>query len=168
MFKKMSRPYKDIIEIIAAFFVAWIFYQGLVFATGTPLPIVSVVSDSMFHETTFDEWWNNNKGFYEQKNITKEKFASFQFSNGLSKGDLLFVVNAEPQVGDIIIYKSGRSSFTIVHRIVEKNSGGYVLKGDNNAVADPGIVRKEQVVGKVLLAAPLLGYPRLALYAVGI
>ena len=112
MFKRLKSPYRDIAEIAIAFAVAWLFYQGLVFATGTPLPIVSVVSDSMFHATTFDEWWNNNKGFYEQKNITKEKFASFQFSNGLSKGDLLFVLNAEPQVGDMIIYQSGRSSFT--------------------------------------------------------
>lgn len=168
MLKKMSRPYRDIIEIIAAFFVAWVFYQGLVFVTGTPLPIVSVVSDSMFHATTFDEWWDGNRGFYEQKNISKDRFTSFQFSNGLSKGDLLFVVNAEPQVGDIIIYQSGRSSFTIVHRVAEKSPDGYTLKGDNNAASDPGVVRKEQVVGKVLFAAPLLGYPRLALYAVGI
>ena len=38
---------KDILEIAAAFVIAWVFYQGLAFATGTPMPIVSVVSDSM-------------------------------------------------------------------------------------------------------------------------
>jgi signal peptidase len=38
---------KDIIEIVVAFFAAWLFYQGLGFATGTEMPMVSVVSDSM-------------------------------------------------------------------------------------------------------------------------
>ena len=38
---------KDIFEIIVAIFIAWIFYQGLAYATGTSMPIVSVVSESM-------------------------------------------------------------------------------------------------------------------------
>ena len=38
---------KDIMEIISAVIVAWLFYQGLAFVTGTPMPIVSVVSQSM-------------------------------------------------------------------------------------------------------------------------
>lgn len=38
---------KDAIEIAVAFFAAWLFYQGLAFATGSEMPMVSVVSDSM-------------------------------------------------------------------------------------------------------------------------
>ncbi|MBI2076617.1 MAG: signal peptidase I [Candidatus Aenigmarchaeota archaeon] len=167
MTKEKKSLYKDVLEIIAAFLVAWLFYQGLAFVTGTALPIVSVVSDSMVHMKAFDEWWNGNKGFYETRNITKEKFAFFQFSNGLSRGDLLFVLNAEPEVGDVAIYQRTKTSITIVHRVVEKNPDGYIFKGDNNPGADPP-VGKEQIVGKVLFAAPLLGYPRLALYAIGI
>ena len=37
---------RDIIEIIFAVIVAWLFYQGLALATGTSMPIVSVVSQS--------------------------------------------------------------------------------------------------------------------------
>ena len=43
----MAIKKRDIIEIVVAFAAAWLFYQGLAFATGTAMPIVSVVSDSM-------------------------------------------------------------------------------------------------------------------------
>jgi len=125
---------KDIAEIIFAFAVAWLFYQGLAFAAGTPMPIVAVVSDSM--------------------------------EPILHRGDLLLSTRIdEPQAGDIVIYQGQR--FTVVHRIVELTENGYITKGDNNLIADPPI-RREQVFGKVWFAVPLLGYPRLALYAVGI
>src|SRR3989344_3934767 len=38
---------KDAIEIDVAFIVAFIFYQALAIGAGTPMPIVSVVSESM-------------------------------------------------------------------------------------------------------------------------
>lgn len=133
----MSEYLKDIGEIVIAFLVAWVFYQGLAFATGTSMPIVSVVSESM--------------------------------EPILHRGDLLFVLNADdPKVGDIVIYQRSDVKYTIVHRIIEINENGYIIKGDNNPAPDPGIVKKEQIIGKVLFAVPLLGYPRLALYAVGI
>ena len=136
-------PYmKDIVDIIAAFLVAWLFYQGLGFATGTSMPIVSVVSESM--------------------------------EPILHKGDLLVVAGTQdPRVGDIVIYQNRCLAFpsqdkTIVHRIINETPEGFVIKGDNNVSPDPCIVRKEQIIGKVWVAVPLLGYPRLALYAVGI
>lgn len=128
---------KDVVEIALAFLVAWLFYQGLVFATGTELPIVSVVSDSM--------------------------------EPVLHRGDLLFVVN-EPalEVGDIVIYRRADSGFTIVHRIIEiKENNIYIIKGDNNPGPDPP-VKREQILGKVVAGAPLLGYPRLVLNLFGI
>jgi len=42
-----SMKKKDVLEIIIAFSVAWLFYQGLSYAVDTPMPIVSVVSNSM-------------------------------------------------------------------------------------------------------------------------
>ena len=168
MKSKKSPLWKDVLEIIAAFAVAWLFYQFLIFVLGTPMPIVSVVSDSMYHEQQFGEWWGNNKNFYEPLNITKEKFVSFVAANGLSRGDLLVVVGEKDlKVGDVVIYQRD-SPFTIVHRVIEKNDEGYIIKGDNNAVADSGIIKKEQILGKVVFAAPLLGYPRLILYAFGV
>lgn len=58
----------------------------------------------------------------------------------------------ELHVGDIVSYKSG--SNTIIHRIISigSDSGGWyaIVKGDNNAVADPNYVRFEQIQGVVV------------------
>jgi signal peptidase len=81
-------------------------------------------------------------------------------------GDLAIISNADFQVGDIAIYMRGK--MTIIHRIIEIRPEGYVFKGDNNPSPDPSIVSKELVLGKVRFVVPLLGYPRLALYAIGI
>ncbi len=156
---------RDVIEIVAAFVVAWLFYQGLAFAVGTNLPIVSVVSDSMYHTDEFDGWWRARGSFYEQIGISKEEFRKFPLPNGMSKGDLLIVTKAEDlKIGDIILYNR---DVTIVHRIISITNDGYVTKGDNNLVSDPEISRR-QVVGKVVADVPVLGYPRLLLFAVGI
>jgi len=85
----------------------------------------------------------------------------------LHVGDLLIMSGADYQIGDIAAYLAA-SGRTIIHRIIEIRSDGYVFKGDNNPVADPLIVGREQIIGKVRLAVPLLGFPRLALYLFGI
>ena len=133
-----SVPYlEDVLEILLAFIVAWVFYQGLAFAAGTPMPIVSVVSESM--------------------------------EPVLHRGDLVFVIAPRDlQVNDVVIYQREGSAFTIIHRIIEKKEDGYIIKGDNNPRPDSGTIAQNQINGKVLFAVPLLGYPRLALYAVGI
>lgn len=184
MFRRLKSPYKDVVEIAAAFLVAWLFYNALAFVTGTQLPIVSVVSDSMYHgpndwrgemcgakvsePKNFNGFWGICGGAYDKLGITKEDFRKFSFPNGLSKGDMLFVVKPDDVgVGDMAIYQRTKNSITIIHRIVRVDENGYVFKGDNNAGLDE-IVKKEQIIGKVLIGMPLLGYPRLALYAIGI
>ena len=56
------------------------------------------------------------------------------------------------QIGDIISYSKGEN--IIIHRIVNKDydeKGLYfVLKGDNNPLSDPGKVRADQILGKVV------------------
>ncbi len=139
MKKKEKSWYREVGEIAIAIFVAWLFYQSLAFAMNTPMPIVSVVSDSM--EPT------------------------------LHRGDLLVVTGmatADYSIGDIVIYQRPEVSYTIVHRIIEKTEEGLIIKGDNNAGPDPGHVQPSQILGKVEFAIPLLGYPRLALHALGI
>jgi signal peptidase I len=58
----------------------------------------------------------------------------------------------ELAVGDIVSYQSDDS--IIIHRIVHKEydeDGLYfILKGDNNPVSDPGKVRPEQILGKIV------------------
>ncbi len=159
---------REAIEIIAAFVIAWLAYQGISVVMGTSLPIVSVVSDSMYHNAYFDEWWNSSSEAYAQYGIEKAGFSRFPEPNGLSRGDLLLVTKPEnPRVGDILIYRKFGSDFTIVHRLVKIERDGYIVKGDNNEVPDP-LVARQHVVGKVVFAVPVLGYPRLFLHLFGI
>ena len=167
--KKTKKTMKrEAMEIVAAFFIAWLAYQLLALATGTSLPIVSVVSDSMYHTAHFDNWWGNTNGYYPGIGITLDQFTKFPDANGLSRGDLLIVVRPDsPKIGDILIYKKFGSDFTIVHRLIEIQPNYYIVKGDNNQAPDPPVA-KQYVVGKVVFAVPILGYPRLLLHLVGI
>ncbi len=164
----MNKTYKDILEVVGAFAVAFLFYQFLILVTGTPLPIVSVVSDSMYHQEYFGSWWNVSSGYYDQHDITRQDFLTFTDFNGLSRGDLLFVVRPiNLHIGDIVIYQRDSASMTIVHRVVELSGDRVVTKGDNNMGSDQPITL-ENVQGKVVFAIPILGYPRYLLHLVGI
>lgn len=62
----------------------------------------------------------------------------------------------EPEVGDIISYKA--QDAIITHRVIEKTDDGCITKGDNNSVADPGIVKPKQIFGTVICSIPKVGY----------
>ena len=62
----------------------------------------------------------------------------------------------EPEVGDIISYKA--QDAIITHRVIEKTDDGYITKGDNNSVADPGIVKPKQIFGTCVASVPKVGY----------
>ena len=62
----------------------------------------------------------------------------------------------ETEVGDIISYKA--QDAIITHRVIEKTDDGYITKGDNNSVADPGIVKPKQIFGTVICSIPKVGY----------
>ena len=167
--KKKKTVYRDAAEIVIAFLFAWFFYQGLAFALGTPLPVVSVVSDSMFHGTDFERWWSSNNDYYISNGISKRDFVSFPFANGLSQGDMLVIVRPDSiKLGDVVIYQRADARYTIIHRVVAVSDEGYVIKGDSNAKEDPGFIKKEQILGKAVIVTPLLGYPRIALFALGV
>lgn len=137
MFQIQNKIVKEVVDIIIAFVIAFVFYQGLTFALNTNQPVVSVVSGSM--------------------------------EPVLHRGDLLLVQGRDVyEVNDIAIYQKPEDQFTIVHRIIEKTEEGFIFKGDNNPGPDIAIVPQNRIIGKVLLAVPLLGYPRLLLYAFGI
>jgi hypothetical protein len=55
----------------------------------------------------------------------------------------------EVHVGDIVSYESDYSDGVIIHRVIEKgtdeNGAYFILKGDNNARADPGKIRFSQI-----------------------
>lgn len=178
-----KRLQREILEVAGAFIIAWLAYQVLAAASGTPLPIVSVVGNSMYHgpndqgtlcgssvnsPKNFSDYWNVCGGYYKERGISPDEFKKFPAANGLSHGDLSIVVRpSNPKMGDILIYRRFGSDFTVVHRLVDVQNDFYITKGDNNALPDPPVA-KQYVIGKFVFAVPLLGYPRLALHLVGI
>jgi len=133
----MATP-KDVIEVILAFAVAWLFYQGLAFATGTPMPIVSVASGSM------------------EPILFKGDLIFVLSPDNLKVGDIVIY---EPAADCTVTEK------TIIHRIIEFTDERTVItKGDNNSAPDKCPVDISQVRGKVSIAVPLLGYPRTMIY----
>jgi hypothetical protein len=161
--RKKNSWQREILEIIVAFAAAWLFYQGLSVVTGSAVPIVSVASQSMYHQefVNFDRWWAERAEFYESD------FMKFPVHNGLDKRDMLFVVKSDIAVGDIIVYNPSPGCFPvqhqIVHRVIKIENGNYITKGDANNVQDRCPVSLGQVEGKALFSVPLLGYPRLLL-----
>lgn len=72
-------------------------------------------------------------------------------------GDVIVIREQEAekyQIGDIASYLDGQTVFT--HRIIGEENGQFILKGDNNNIADD-LISPEQFVGKVLLIIPKVG-----------
>lgn len=76
----------------------------------------------------------------------------------ISAGSLILVSKAESyRLGDVITYSRGRTLTT--HRLVEIRGQEFITKGDANQATDSTTVKKEQILGKLVLAVPYLGYP---------
>jgi len=64
--------------------------------------------------------------------------------------DIVFV-NPVPTIineGDIIVFKKGDA--LIIHRVIKVTKEGYITKGDANPAPDPWIVKKSEVLAKVI------------------
>lgn len=77
------------------------------------------------------------------------------------------VAEEELEIGDIITFISPDPRFggiSVTHRIIDKyydeSSGSYSYRtqGDNNNVADSALVPNNNILGKVILKIPKLGY----------
>lgn len=152
---------------------------GLIFATN--LPVVAVVSGSMYHgvesepscqycvcgknlpnyQNNFDNWWDTCKDPYLSVGITKEQFESFPIKDGFNVGDMPIIQgSANYKVGDVVVYNAGQSA-PIIHRIIKINSDGtYQTRGDHNSGQLPyeTSVKKEQIEGRVIFVVPYLGW----------
>lgn len=163
-----------VVNIILAFvLIKFIVYPGLGFALGTSHPVVAVVSESMEHNTGFEEWWPEGGKWYEQNSIPKNIFTTFPLRNGFNKGDIIVLGSAamhKVDVGDIIVFQT-RKPDPIIHRVVKKwdVEGIFFLttKGDNyetnrapikSPLIDETQIVQEQLIGKALIRIPLLGY----------
>jgi signal peptidase len=135
---KKPKYVRDIIEVVLAFAVAWLFYQGLAMATGTPMPIVSVESESM------------------EPILHKGDLVFIVSPENLKIKDIIIY---EPMPNCFETQK------TIIHRIIGfADDGKFIIKGDHNPIPDRCTVDKSQVRGKVIFVIPILGYPRTFVY----
>ncbi|MGL6106244.1 signal peptidase I [Romboutsia sp.] len=76
-------------------------------------------------------------------------------------GDVIIILNKNRtniDKGDIVTFYNTVENQIITHRIVEKNSTGYLTKGDNNDVIDDNVLKEENIIGKVLFHIPKVGY----------
>lgn len=78
----------------------------------------------------------------------------------IKTGSLVFVSSAGSYVpNDIITFKSSTDSKVLVtHRLIEHKGSEYFTAGDANKTPDNGSVTKDQIMGKVVLSIPYLGY----------
>jgi signal peptidase I len=158
-------------------FIKFIFFPGLSLVTGTSMPLAIVESCSMYHQgnllSNFDAWWGRHDTKYSDFTINDLDFKSFPLKNGFNKGDILFIVKANPdklKVGDIIIFNAGQRN-PIIHRIIEikDTPDGKIFStiGDNNngQFAMEKSITEDMLVGKATIKmAPYLGWIKLVIY----
>ena len=150
--------------ILIIIFIKFIFFPTLSFLTGSELPLVVVESCSMYHESSFEEWWDKNEAWYKLENIEKSDFESFGFKNGLNKGDIIFVIGKkEYKIGDIIIF-TAPTKHPLIHRIVTQNPAS--TKGDHNTnqLSIERDISKDSILGKAAFRIPLLGWIKLIFF----
>jgi signal peptidase I len=175
-----------VVSIALAFIlIKFILYPGLGLVFGTQFPVVAVVSNSMEHDGSYEEWWMSQEDLYLPYNITKQEFRTYTMSNGFDKGDIIILVGedaADLERGDIIVYWGGKE-YPIIHRIIAIHDADasryFETKGDHNRgqiinppFLDERHVREDQLVGKAVLRVPYLGWVKIGfvnlLNAVGI
>lgn len=163
-----------LVSIALAFIVIkFIVYPLLGLVFGTQFPVVAVVSDSMEHDGSFDNWWQSQEDLYLMFNITKSEFENYPMKNGFNKGDIIILVGKEPsklERGDIIVFWGGKQ-YPIIHRIVAKNENTkyyFQTKGDHNRgqiinppLLDERKVPQDQIIGKAVLRVPYLGWVKI-------
>ncbi len=158
-------------------FIKFIFFPFISLVTGTSLPMAIVDSCSMYHSgnifSNFDSWWKTHEWKYKEYNITKEEFENLKMKNGFNKGDLLFMIRANPEklkIGDIIIFEAGQKN-PVIHRIIEieEEDGKYFFStiGDNNngQLEIEKRINQDQLIAKaVFKIIPYVGWGKLIFY----
>lgn len=78
-------------------------------------------------------------------------------------GSLIIVDNCSPEdvrIGDVISFVANERLVTVTHRVVEVDEENqlFYTRGDANNTADSSPVLFENLIGKVRIKIPLLGY----------
>ncbi len=169
-----------IVNVILAYaLIKFIVYPFLGLILGTSYPIVAVVSSSMEHDGSFNEWWNSaaycangnclQKEWYSEYSITEKQFKGFSYVNGFNKGDIMVLLGKSPEkikIGDIIVFKSIAND-PIIHRVVKKSKEDskyyFQTKGDHNpkSISFETKIPEGIIVGKAVFKIPLMGYVKI-------
>ena len=155
--------------IIAFILVKFIIYPGLGLVFGTNYPVVAVVSGSMTHDNqNFDNWWEQNKAWYEEHEFTKEQFKEFPFPNGFNEGDIMVLFGTKPQnikTGYIVVYEAHPDYPPVIHRVVLREEDNtevfFKTKGDHNSIVDKNKITEEKLLGNAVLRIPYLGWVKI-------
>lgn len=162
-----------IVNLILAFIlIKYVIFPFLGLVLGSTFPMVAVVSSSMEHDGSFDNWWNSQaycgtalctqEKFYAQYNISRLDFENFRFKNGFNKGDVMVLTSVKNlELGDTVVFfaKDGRP---IIHRVISLNP--LETKGDHNQaqiisnVLNEKSVSKNTMIGKASVKIPYIGY----------
>lgn len=155
------------VYVLLGIFLALGTKQVLVYALGSEMPVVAVVSESMQHDNaliTHYEWLEQRYGY------SKGYINTWPVRDGFNIGDMPIVSgNEDYHVGDVIVYQVSGQPIPIIHRIVSMNEDGtYQTKGDNNMDQLPyeKSVSGSQIVGKVVYVIPKLGYLKVILIGI--
>ena len=171
--------------LLAFILVKFIVYPGLGYLLGTGFPVVAVVSGSMEHDGSFDDWWQSQaycdtisctqEQWYTNHGVSRETFETYSFKNGFNKGDIMVLVGTEPKtikIGDVIVFMSSQRSDPIIHRVMiisgsETNDSGFIFqtKGDHNVDSGVGLdtnIQEQDIIGKAVFRIPYLGWIKIA------
>ena len=89
--------------------------------------------------------------FIYNQNIKILVVRSGSMEETINIGDILIIKKEKDyEIGNIVTYKT-EDRYLITHRIIKKEKGGYITKGDNNNTSDKEIINFNQIQGKVFL-----------------
>ncbi|MBN2567680.1 signal peptidase I [Candidatus Woesearchaeota archaeon] len=168
---------------VAFVIIKFIVYPGLGLALGTTHPIVAVVSGSMEHDGSFEDWWGSpaeceagrcsQRDWYLEHGILDEEFKGYDFPNGFDTGDIMLLTKGDPaelERGDIVVFYN-RQGTPIIHRVIRKwqavDTWYFQTKGDHNiqSISNRDLnefqVNGNMIIGRARLRVPLLGYVKI-------
>lgn len=151
--KKSNNPFKFILSVLSYALFIWLLLIGIT--------LLIYVVDTKVKES---------KGDYSPPKYNAYVVLTGSMLPQIQVKDVVVtkkVDASELKEGDIITFLSSDERFlglTVTHRIKEvnkdDNTGKYtfVTKGDNNQVADTALVQDYNILGKVILKVPKIGY----------
>lgn len=151
--KKKQKPIKFIIGILSYALFIWLLLVGLT--------LLLYLGDIKLRAS---------RGDYSPAKFNAYVVLTGSMLPDIVPGDVVVTKGYEPEeleVGDIITFLSSDSRFygeTITHRIVEifvdptTGEYSYRTKGDNNNTEDMALAYNKDILGKVILKIPKIGY----------